>query len=121
MNKVLIAEDDANILISLDYLMRKKGYEVFVAQDGEEALKLANEHRPDVILLDIMMPKMNGYQVCEAIKSSNETSHAKVIFLSAKSKEEDIQKGLEVGASAYITKPFSTTDIVQKVKELIQE
>jgi DNA-binding response OmpR family regulator len=120
MNKVLIAEDDANILISLDYLMRKNGYEVFVAQDGEEALKLALEHQPKVVLLDIMMPKMDGYEVCQAIKSTKETSHAKIIFLSAKGKEEDIQKGMEAGASAYITKPFSTAEIVQKVKELIQ-
>jgi two-component system alkaline phosphatase synthesis response regulator PhoP len=121
MNKVLIAEDDANILISLDYLMRKKGYEVFVAQNGEEALQLAIKHQPDVILLDIMMPKMDGYQVCQAIKSTKETSHAKIVFLSAKSKEEDIQKGMAAGANAYITKPFSTMEIVQKVKELIQE
>ncbi|MGJ8661288.1 MAG: response regulator transcription factor [Bacteroidota bacterium] len=121
MNKVLIAEDDANILISLDYLMRKNGYEVFVAQDGEEALMLANEHKPNVILLDIMMPKMDGYDVCKTIKDQPDTKHAKIIFLSAKGKEEDIQKGIDLGASAYITKPFSTAEIVQKVKELIQE
>ena len=121
MKKILIAEDDANILISLDYLMRKKGYEVFVAQDGEEALTLANEHKPDVVLLDIMMPKLDGYEVCEAIKNQAKTRHAKIIFLSAKSKEEDIQKGMEAGASAYITKPFSTTEIVQKVKDLLEE
>ncbi len=121
MKKILIAEDDAYILISLDYLMRKKGYEVYVAQDGEEALALANEHEPDVVLLDIMMPKLDGYEVCEAIKNQAKTRHAKIIFLSAKSKEEDIQKGMEVGASAYITKPFSTTEIVQKVKDLLEE
>lgn len=121
MKKILIAEDDANILISLDYLMRKNGYEVFVAQDGEEAMELANTVFPDVVLLDIMMPKLNGFEVCQMIKSQKTTAHAKVIFLSAKGKEEDIAKGMEMGASAYITKPFSTTEIVQKVKELIQE
>lgn len=121
MSKILIAEDDANILISLDYLMRKNGYEVYVAENGEEAVKLANEHKPHVVLLDIMMPKLDGYDVCRTIKSQKETAHAKIIFLSAKGKEEDVQKGLEMGASAYITKPFSTAEIVMKVKELIQK
>lgn len=120
MNKILIAEDDPNILISLDFLMRKKGFEVFVARDGREAWEMAQQEKPDVLILDVMMPHLNGYEVCKNVKSDSTTSDAKVIFLSAKSREEDIQEGYDSGASAYITKPFSTKEIVAKVKELME-
>lgn len=118
MKKILIAEDDANILISLDFLMRKQGYQVYVARDGAEAWKIAKDETPDAVILDIMMPEMDGFQLCEKIKSTPATAHAKVVFLSAKGKEEDIQRGIELGASAYITKPFSTKELVNKIKEV---
>lgn len=120
MKKILIAEDDPNILISLDFLMRKKGFDVYVARDGKEAWELAQEHTPDAVLLDVMMPYLNGYEVCEKIKANEQTAHASVIFLSAKSREEDIAQGYASGANAYITKPFSTKEIVQKVKDLLK-
>ena len=121
MKKVLIAEDDPSILISLDYLMRKKGYEVFVARDGKEAWDIAQEQTPDAVLLDVMMPHMDGYEVCEHIESTPKTQNAKVVFLTAKAREEDKEKGYAVGASDYITKPFSTTHIAKRVKELLEE
>ncbi len=116
--KVLIVDDEPNILMSLDFLMRKEGYEVFVARNGTEALESIQNHLPDVVLLDIMMPDVDGYEICRFIKSNPETKNSKVIFISAKSKESDIKKGYEIGADFYITKPFTNKQIVNKVKEL---
>ncbi len=118
MSKILIVDDEPNILISLEFLMKKKGYEVFIARDGSEALKIIATDKPDVIILDIMMPNVDGYEVCQSIKKSEETKHMKVIFLSAKSKPEDIEKGYKMGADLYMTKPFSTRDLIKKVAEL---
>jgi DNA-binding response OmpR family regulator len=117
--KVLIVDDEPNILLSLDFLMRKEGYEVFVARNGTEALESVQNHLPDVVLLDIMMPDVDGYEICKFIKNNEETKHCKVIFISAKSKESDIQKGYEMGADFYITKPFTNKQIVSKVKEVL--
>lgn len=117
--KVLIVDDEPNILMSLDFLMRKEGYEVFVARNGTEAMESLHSNLPDVVLLDIMMPDVDGYEICKHIKSTEELKHCKVIFISAKSKESDIQKGYEVGADFYITKPFTNKQIVSKVKELL--
>lgn len=119
--KVLIVDDEPNIVMSLDFLMRKENYEVFVARNGQEALELAAKEQPQIILLDIMMPDIDGYQVCKALKANDRTKHGKIIFMSAKSKEQDIQKGLELGASLYVTKPFSTRNLMKQVKELIKQ
>lgn len=119
MKKILIVDDEPNILMSLDFLMRKQGYEVFVARDGSEALEIITKEMPQVIVLDIMMPEVDGYEVCQSVKGSPETSDIKIIFLTAKSKKEDIEKGYEVGADLYLTKPFSTRNLVKKVKELV--
>ena len=116
--KVLIVDDEPSILMSLEFLMHKEGYEVFVARDGAEALDIINKETPDIIILDIMMPDVDGYEVCQLVKASDSTSHIKVIFLSAKSKPEDIEKGLEMGADLYLTKPFSTRTLVKQVKSL---
>lgn len=118
--KILIAEDDANILISLDYLLRKNGFDVFVARNGKEAWKIAKIEKPHAILLDIMMPFLDGFEVCLNIKNNPETRDGKIIFLSAKSLEEDIKKGYACGASAYITKPFGNKEIIEKINELLQ-
>lgn len=116
--KVLIVDDEPNILMSLEFLMKKEGYRVFIARDGEEAFDIIKSEVPDVVLLDIMMPKVDGYQVCQFIKSTSEYAHAKVIFMSAKSKEADMKKGLELGADMYIFKPFSTRDLLNKVNTM---
>ena len=117
--KVLIVDDEPNIVMSLDFLMRKAKYEVFIARNGSEALELATQQQPDLMLLDIMMPDIDGYEVCQRVKQSEETKHCHVVFISAKSKEADIQKGLEMGASMYVTKPFSTRDLMKKIKALV--
>ncbi len=116
--KVLLVDDEPNIIMSLDFLMRKAKYEVFIGRNGTEALSIARAELPDVIILDIMMPDIDGYEVCRQLKADPATAKAKVIFLSAKSREPDIEKGYELGASLYITKPFSTRDLMKKVKEL---
>ena len=118
--KVLIVDDEPNIVMSLDFLMRKAKYDVFIARNGQEALDLVEEEKPDLILLDIMMPDIDGYEVCRQIKSDESTQHCKIIFMSAKSKTADIQKGLDLGASLYITKPFSTRNLMKQVKQLMK-
>lgn len=119
MNKILIVDDEPNILMSLEFLMRKEGYEVYVARDGAEALDIIDKELPEIVILDIMMPNVDGYEVCQEIKHSPDKKHIQVIFLSAKSKKEDIEKGLEMGANLYLTKPFSTRNLVKEVKKLV--
>jgi DNA-binding response OmpR family regulator len=116
--KILIVDDEPNIVMSLDFLLRKNGYEVFIARNGTEAMETIRREKPHIILLDVMMPDVDGYDVCRYVKSRPETSSAKVIFLSAKGRETDIQKGYDAGASLYLTKPFSTRVLLEKVKEL---
>lgn len=118
-SKVLIVDDEPNILLSLDLLMRKEGHEVFIARNGIEALEILESKVPDLVLLDIMMPDVDGYQICRYIKSTERLKHARVLFLSAKGKETDIRIGMEMGADAYMTKPFSTRALGLKVKELL--
>lgn len=118
--KILLVDDDPNILLSLEFLMRKNGYDVLVARNGTEALELLNEAIPDLTVLDIMMPDVDGYEICRHIKSSEKLKAGKVIFLSAKSRESDIAKGYELGAELYITKPFSNKELVRKISELIE-
>lgn len=117
--KILLVDDDPNILISLEFLMRKSGYDVLIARNGTEALELLNENAPDLTLLDIMMPDVDGYEICKHIKSSKKLKHSKVVFLSAKTKESDIQRGYKLGADLYVTKPFSTKELVKKIDELL--
>jgi DNA-binding response OmpR family regulator len=116
--KILVVDDDPYILMSLEFLMKKNGFDVLVARNGTEALDIIKEQLPSIVLLDIMMPDVDGYQICAYIKSQTILNHCKVIFLSAKSSEADIQKGLDLGASLYITKPFSTRELVKQVKQL---
>lgn len=117
-SKVLIVDDEPNILLSLEFLMKKSGFEVFIARDGEEALGIIDEELPEVVILDIMMPKVDGYEVCQYVKGHMEKD-IKVVFLTAKTKESDVQKGLEMGADLYLTKPFSTRDLLARVTALV--
>lgn len=118
MKRILIADDEPNILLSLDFLMRKSGYEVFIARDGKEAVEIIKNKKPHVVILDIMMPEMDGYEVCQFIRNDEKFKAIKVIFLSAKTQPADIEKGLTM-ADSYITKPFSTKDIVSEVKTIL--
>ena len=118
-HKVLIADDEPNIVISLEYLMKRAGYEVFVARDGEQALDLLRRERPRLVLLDVMMPKKNGHEVCAELRADAALRDTLVLMLSAKGRDADVDKGLGVGADAYMTKPFSTKELVAKVAQML--
>lgn len=117
--KILIVDDEPNIVISLEFLMKKEGFEVAVAIDGEEALAKVDSFRPDLVLLDVMMPKKSGFEVCEALRADPEKAGLLVVMLTAKGRETEVAKGLAIGADAYVTKPFSTKDLVVKVKGML--
>lgn len=117
--RILIADDEPNILISLEYLMKREGYEVHVARDGQEALDLLQRVQPRLVLLDVMMPNRNGFEVCQALRADEALKDTLVLMLTAKGRDTDIAKGLGVGADAYMTKPFSTRELVVKVREML--
>ena len=119
MKKILIVDDEPNIVMTLEYTFKKSNYEVFIARDGQEALDILKSNFPDVIILDIMMPMVDGFATLEQIRKDANLQHTKVMFLSAKNKESDIEKGLVLGADAYMTKPFSIKKVVEKVEELL--
>ena len=118
--KILIADDEPNILISLEFLMRREGYEVLVARDGDEAIEVLRRERPALVLLDVMMPKRTGFEVCQALRADEALRDVRVLMLTAKGRDTDVAKGLGVGADAYMTKPFSTKELVQKVREMLE-
>ena len=118
--KVLIADDEPNILLSLEFLMKREGYQVVVAKDGQEALDTIAREKPDLVLLDAMMPKKTGYEVCNEVRSSADYKNTLILMLTAKGRDTDIAKGMALGADAYMVKPFSTKELAQKVKELLE-
>ncbi len=119
-SKILIVDDDPNILLSVEFLLVKNGYDVLVARNGIEATEIIEDTIPDIVLLDIMMPDVDGYVICEFIKKNERTKNIKVIFLSAKSREVDIDFGYEIGADLYMIKPFSTRTLLEKINELLK-
>jgi DNA-binding response OmpR family regulator len=119
--RVLIADDEPNIVTSLEFLMRRRGYEVALARNGEEALAQVEAFRPDLVLLDVMMPLRSGYDVCRAMRERPEWGHIKIVVLSAKGREAEVSKGLSLGADAYVTKPFSSRELARRVGELLGE
>ena len=119
MKKILIVDDEPNIVMTLEYTFKKSNYEVFIARDGQEALDILKTNFPNVIILDIMMPMVDGFATLEQIRKDANLQHTKVMFLSAKNKESDIEKGLALGADAYMTKPFSIKKVVEKVEKLL--
>jgi DNA-binding response OmpR family regulator len=119
--RILIADDEPNIVISLEFLMQRNGYEVMTASDGEQALSLLNDFRPDLILLDIMLPLRNGFEVCQRIRESAAWKHTKIVMLTAKGREVEVTKGLALGADVYITKPFATRELLASVRQLLGE
>ncbi len=118
--RILIADDEPNILISLEYLMKREGYSVSVARDGEEALAAILRDRPALVLLDVMMPKMSGFEVCQAVRANDAIRDTLILMLTAKGRETDTAKGLGSGADAYMTKPFSTRDLALKVRAMLE-
>ncbi|MEN3363299.1 MAG: two-component system, OmpR family, alkaline phosphatase synthesis response regulator PhoP [Burkholderiales bacterium] len=119
MQRILIVDDEPNIVLSLEFLMEQSGYEVAIARDGEEALVQMETFRPDLVLLDVMLPLRSGFEVCQKIRENRAWDRVKVVMLSAKGRELDTSKGLALGADAYITKPFSTKDLIEEVRALL--
>ena len=117
--RILVVDDEIYIVHILDFSLGMEGYEVITALDGEQALEKLKTEKPDLIVLDIMMPKLDGYEVCKAIKSSPETRHIPVILLSAKGRNVDQKMGFDVGADDYITKPFSPRKLVERINQLL--
>lgn len=118
--RVLIVDDEPNILIPLEFLMRREGYEVRLARDGDEALQAAVQWGPDLVLLDVMMPRKSGFDVCQAIRADARLAGMRIVLLTAKGRDADVAKGLALGADAYVTKPFATQDLVRRVRELLE-
>ena len=119
--RVLIADDEPNIVTSLEYLMTKSGYSVMIARNGEEALALVESFRPDLVLLDVMMPRRSGFEVCQKMRERPDWRHIKIVMLSAKGREAEVSKGLSLGADAYVTKPFSNRELLARIGGLLGE
>jgi DNA-binding response OmpR family regulator len=117
--KVLVVDDEPNIVMSLRFLMEREGYQVEVAPTGKAALEALGREPADLVLLDVMMPDVDGFEVCQRIRTSSAWAATKVIMLTAKGREVEREKGLALGADAYVTKPFSTRDLVVRVKRML--
>lgn len=117
---ILIVDDEPNIVISIEYLMKRAGYEVATAYDGQQALDYLADSSPALMILDVMMPNKNGFEVCKEVRADNRFADMPILMLTAKGREAEMNKGLSLGADAYITKPFSTHDLVERVKALLQ-
>jgi len=117
--RILIVDDEPNIVVSLEFLMKREGFDVAVAADGEAALKSVEEKRPDLVLLDIMLPKKNGFEVCQTIRANPEWQAVKIVMLTAKGRDTEVAKGTALGADAYMTKPFSTKDLIAQVRQML--
>ena len=116
---VLVVEDEPNIVLSLQFIMKRSGHEVRIAEDGEAALLAMKEKTPDVVLLDIMLPKRDGLSVCEAVRANPDWAGVKILVLSAKSRESDKERALSLGADDYITKPYSTREVCERVNAIL--
>jgi DNA-binding response OmpR family regulator len=116
---VLIADDEPNIVISLEFLMKREGHRVTIARDGDAALEAIRRERPDLVLLDVMMPGRSGFEVCQAVRADEALAAVKILMLSAKGRDTDLAKGSALGADAYMTKPFSTRELADKVRSLL--
>ncbi len=116
---ILIADDEPNILISLEFLLKRAGYNVSLARDGQQALDTILRDRPHLVLLDVMMPVKSGFEVCQAVRADDSLNGILILMLSAKGRDTDLAKGLALGADAYMTKPFSTRELLQKVQVML--
>jgi DNA-binding response OmpR family regulator len=119
--RILIAEDEPSIVVSLEFLLRNAGHEVAVARDGEEALRLAGSTRPDLVVLDVMLPSVSGFEVCRRIRDDRGMHGTRVLMLTARGRESEIQKGIAAGADAYMTKPFATKELMETVARLLDK
>ena len=113
--KVLIVDDEPNIVISLEFLMKQAGYTTDIARTGDEALQQIDAFRPDLILLDVMLPGISGFDICQQVRQTPAWQAIKIVMLTAKGRDVEVTKGLALGANAYITKPFSTKELLAEV------
>ncbi len=120
-HSVLVVDDEPNIVLSLEFLINQAGYEVRVARDGEAALRAMEEKIPDLVLLDVMMPRRDGFDVCETIRANPAWKKVRIIMLTAKGRDIEREKGLALGADAYITKPFSTREAMERIKQFLED
>lgn len=120
-SKILVVDDEPNIVLSLEFLMKQAGFQVSTASDGEAALAAIAAECPDLVLLDVMMPLKNGYEVCQAIRENPDWKDVKIIMLTAKGREVEREKGLALGADDYVTKPFATQEVLEKVKKILSK
>jgi DNA-binding response OmpR family regulator len=118
--KVLIVDDEPGIIVALQFLMEQNGYATVVAFSGEEAMEAVARHRPDLILLDIMLPVVDGFEVCQRVRENPDWNHIRIVLVTALGNEANVTKGLDLGADAYVTKPFANADLVAQVKELLE-
>ena len=119
--QILIVDDEPNVVMPIQFLMEQQGYRVMIAERGEDALDLIYQYKPDLVLLDIMLPGIDGYEFCEIVRLNPNFRKVKIKFLTAKGREEEIAKGLALGADAYMAKPYSNAALVAKVKELLEK
>ena len=119
--RLLIADDDPDIIDLLESYFKRAGYDVTAKVNGKDALQAAEAEKFDLVLLDVMMPKKTGFEVCQALRASDDLQAIKILMLTAKGRDTDVAKGLALGADAYITKPFSTRELVLKVAELLRQ
>src|SRR5512138_3658192 len=118
--KILAVDDEPNILMSIEFILEMEGYEVHIARDGDEALEVAEHVRPDLILLDVSMPRKDGYEVCRILREREDMAGTKVIMLTAKGQTLEKKKGIEVGADNYVTKPFGAEDLLEKIRAILE-
>lgn len=118
--KILAVDDEPNILMSIEFILEMEGYEVHIARDGDEALEVAERVRPDLILLDVSMPRKDGYEVCRILREREDMAGTKVIMLTAKGQTLEKKKGIEVGADNYVTKPFGAEDLLEKIRAILE-
>lgn len=119
--RILVVDDEPSIVLSLQYLLQREGYEVDIAADGEAALEAAARRPPALIILDIMLPTMNGFEVCRRLRADPARAGVKVLMLTARGRDTEVQKGLKLGADLYVTKPFSTHELLDQVRRLLAE
>ncbi|GIL04565.1 response regulator [Betaproteobacteria bacterium PRO7] len=119
--KVLIADDEPNIVTALEFLLKHAGYDVRAAANGEEALALVESYAPDLVLIDIMMPLKSGYEVCQKMRERPEWRHIKIVMVTAKGREAEVSKGMSLGADLYVTKPFSTQELIAAIDRLLAD
>jgi DNA-binding response OmpR family regulator len=117
--RILIVDDEPNIVVPLEFLMKREGYDVAVAVDGQAALDALERGAPDLVILDVMLPRMSGFEVCRKIRADPRYGALRILMLTAKGRDSEVEKGLGLGADAYVTKPFSTRDLVAKVRALL--